>query len=102
MGSLELYIKDINQKWQTTTFGQMQVGITTIIKINNNLRKVYGHLDMIILSQTKHNQELVEARECLGHHQDPLPSLVSHHKVNIQILDSILAFGTPATRAAPR
>merc|ERR1711915_854133 len=101
MGSLELNIKDINQKWQTTTFGQMPVGITTIIKINNNLRKVYGHLDMIILS-TKHNQEHLEARECLGHHQDPLPFLASQHKVNIQILDSIQATGTPATPATPR
>merc|ERR1711915_119714 len=102
MGSLELNIKDINQKWQTTTFGQMPVGITTIIKINNNLRKVYGHLDMIILSQTKHNQEHLEAKECPGHHQGPPPSLASHHKVNIQILDSIQATGTPATPAAPR
>ena len=71
----------------------MLVGTTTI-KTVNSLRKVYGHLDLKIPSPPKHNQELLEAKGCLGHHhQDQHPSHASQQpKIKIYI---------PGTTATP-
>merc|ERR1712221_50507 len=92
--SLELDIKEIQKRWQTTISGLMLVGITTI-KTVNSLRKVYGHLDLKIPSPPKHNQELLEAKGCLGHHhQDQHPSHASQQpKIKIYIPGTIV---TPA------